>query len=234
MFDTGAMAVLAELQELVRPTTLAVERSMPVLAAVSSLFPAGGLTRGTTVGVTGSTSLALALAAGPSQAGSWTAMVGTASVGWAAAADLGLVLGRTLVVPEVAAGDWPTVTAALVDAVDVVVVSPQHPVRERDIRRLTSRARERGSVIVVSSPRFGWPMPTDVSFEVMGKWEGVGVGHGRLRSRRVTVTVSGRRAAARSQRIDLTLPDPSGAASPSPSPLTLRPAFGDSERASVA
>jgi hypothetical protein len=137
-------------------------------------------------------------------------VVGTASIGWAAAADLGVDLGRTVVVPEVALGDWGEVTAALVDAVDMVVVAPRFPIRERDARRLAARARERGTVLIVSSPRFPWPVEPEVSLEASGRWVGVGDGEGRLSARRITVAVSGRRAASRGWSVDLWAPAADG------------------------
>ena len=204
------MAAVAELRNLVQPTSLATERVLPVLPPLTRLLPAGGLACGSVVQVVGATSLVLGLVAGASQAGSWTAVVGTASLGWAAAADLGVDLDRTVVVPDVALGDWGEVTAALVDAVDVVVVSPRYPVRERDARRLAARARERGAVLIVSSPRFPWPVEPEVSLDVSGRWIGVGDGEGRLSARRITVAVSGRRAAARGWTVDLWAPAADG------------------------
>jgi hypothetical protein len=210
MFDTGAVAIAAELRELVQPTSLAAERLLPVLPPLMPLLAAGGLACGSTISVDGARSLALALVAGASAAGSWTAVVGTGSVGWSAASDLGIDLARTFVVPDVALGDWSEVTAALVDAVDVVMVSPQYPIRERDARRLSARARERGTVIVVVDARFGWPLAPDVTLEASGRWSGMGEGHGRLRARQVSVVASGRRAAARVRQLDLWLPASDG------------------------
>jgi hypothetical protein len=208
------LVATAELQELIQPTSLAAERILPVLDPLAPLLAAGGLACGSTVRVDGARSLALALVAGASATGSWTAVVGTGSVGWAAAAGLGLDLARTFVVPHVALGDWSEVTAALVDAVDVVMVSPQYPIRERDARRLSARARERGTVIVVVDARFGWPLAPDVVFEAAGWWSGMGQGEGRLRARRLSVVTTGRRAAVRARRADLWLPATDGSVQP--------------------
>jgi hypothetical protein len=213
VFDTADMAAaqqIHDLRTLVRPTSLAGERILPVVPPLAPLLPAGGLACGTTVQVSGATTVVLGLVAGPSRAGSWVAVVGTGSLGWAAAADLGVDLDRTIVVPDVALGDWGEVTAALVDAVDVVVVAPRHPIRQRDARRLAARARERGSVLVVSSPRFPWPVEPEVSLDVAGRWVGLGDGHGRLSARRVAVSASGRRAAARARTVELWAPAADG------------------------
>ena len=186
-----------------RPVTLAGEQLLPVAPALAGLLPGGGLRRGSTVAVSGSTSLALGLVAAASQAGSWCAAVGLPSLGLVAAAELGLDLSRLALVAAPGPA-WPTVTAALVDALDLVLVAAPRRVRLADARRLAARARERGAVLV---PVGGsWPQP-DVLLEVdEGRWEGLGLGHGHLRRRRVTVVSAGRGAAARPRRAELWLP----------------------------
>ena len=72
-------------------------------------------------GLSGATSMALAVAAGPTRAGSWVACVGSDELGWSAAAETGVDLDR-LVVVRSTPQSWATVTAALVDAFDVVAV----------------------------------------------------------------------------------------------------------------
>src|SRR4051795_3391289 len=114
--------VLDQLRVRTRPVALAEEERLPVLGPLAGLFPGGGLRRGTTVSVgggSGSTSLAMALLAGPSQAGSWAAVVGCPDLGLVAAAELGVDLERLALVPR-AGSQWPTVVSALLDAVDVV------------------------------------------------------------------------------------------------------------------
>lgn len=204
------MAALAELRSLIQPTSLAVERTLPVLPALTDLLPAGGLTLGTSVRVGGSTSLVLALVAGASRSGTWVASVGSGAIGWAAGADLGLDLGRLLVVPRVPVADWADVVAALIDSVGIVVLHPGAPVRERDARRLVARARERGTVLVVAAPRPAWPPAAEIELEVTGTWTGLAAGHGHLAARRVAVRVDGRRAAGRGRSTELWLPAADG------------------------
>ena len=64
--------------ERVTPMALAREQTLPVLGPLAPLFPEGALRRGSIVGIQGSgaTSLAMAVAAGPSTSGAWTAVVG--------------------------------------------------------------------------------------------------------------------------------------------------------------
>ena len=210
----------------VKPVVLAGERLLPVLEPLAPLLPAGGLQRGWTVTVSRSTSLALALLAGASAAGSWCAAVGMPSLGLAAAAEVGVVLERfPLVAAPADAGEWAWTVTTLLDAVDVVLVRPPEPAwRERSrslpepqARRLAVKARERSSVLLVCTP--AWP-GADVRL-VAGdaRWEGVGQGHGRLRARRVEVVAGGRGAAARERRVSLWLPGPDGGVAVGPSPV---------------
>jgi hypothetical protein len=206
-----------ELRHLVGPTALAAERTLPLIEPLGSLFPHGALGRGVTVAIsgTGATSLALALAAGPSTDGSWVGFVGWSAVGWGAAAGYGIDLSRTVVVPDVPTGDWSTVSAALLDAIDVVVVAPTHPVDLRIARRLVARARERGSVLLVVASRYGWPESPDLALTIdRVEWSGLGRGHGHLRSRRVSVGVLGRRAAALGRSLEVWLPTSTGELAP--------------------
>src|SRR5215216_851517 len=81
--------------ELAGPgTTLADERLLPVVPALRPLLPGRGLRRGTTVTVSRSAALALALVAGASGAGSWMAAVGLPDLGIVAAAETGIALER--------------------------------------------------------------------------------------------------------------------------------------------
>jgi len=149
---------LDEVALLTRPVTLARDQVVAVLAGLRGLMPDGGLPRGSTVIVDGdgaATSLALALAAGPSAAGGWVAVVGRDDLGLAAAIEMGLVFERLALVAEPPPDQWATVVAALIGAVDVVVVGPARRVRAADARRLAARARERGTVLIQSAPGSG-------------------------------------------------------------------------------
>jgi hypothetical protein len=134
---------------LVEPgTTLAGERLLPVVPALQPLLPGRGLRRGSTVTVSRSAALALALVAGASAAGSWVAAVGLPDLGMVAAAEVGIDLERLALIPAPGARAWPTVVAALLDAVDVVLVRSPPGLSPGQARRLAARARERGAVLV--------------------------------------------------------------------------------------
>ncbi|MEO0494727.1 MAG: hypothetical protein AAF081_15070 [Actinomycetota bacterium] len=194
----------------VTPMALAREQTLPVLGPLAPLFPEGALRRGSVVGVRGSgaTSLAMAVAAGPSASGGWTAVVGDPDLGLAAVGELGVALERLLIVrPEPA--NWSSALAALVGAVDVVVAAPRHRIREADARRMGARLRERGSVLIHIGNR--WPVGADVQLDIAaGEWEGLGDGHGVLRSRRLDIAGGGRGSASRPRRLELLVPGPDG------------------------
>jgi hypothetical protein len=189
-------------------TALADERLLPVVPALQPLLPGRGLRRGSTVAVSRSAALALALVAGASAAGSWVAAVGLPDLGILAAAETGVVLERLALVPAPGARAWPTVVAALLDAVDVVLVRPPAHLPAAQARRLVARARERGAVLVPLGP---WSEPADLRLAVTSSaWHGLGQGHGRLHSRQVEVAVTGRGPATRERRLLLWLPSPDG------------------------
>jgi hypothetical protein len=216
---------------------LARDRRLPVLPAFEALLPGAGLRRGTTVavgaapGVAGATSLALALAAGASQAGSWVAAVGLGSLGLVAAAELGVALERLVMVAEPGRDreGWASVMGALVDGFDIVLVAALGRLRPADARRLVARVRERGAVLVaVGGDLPGERSPVRLTV-TSAHWEGLGDGWGHLEGRRVTVEAGGRGEATRSRRADLWLPAGGGGvglAEPVATPIPLRGAAG--------
>ncbi|SNY51263.1 hypothetical protein SAMN05421748_111231 [Paractinoplanes atraurantiacus] len=208
--SSGA-AALAELVRAAGETeTGGVQRMLPVAPELGNLLPGRGLRRGSTVAVTagreatagGGTSLLLALLAEASRAGSWCAVVGVPSLGAIAAAESGIALDRLALVPD-PGPEWPTVVAALIDGVDVVVTAVPGGVSGSIASRLVARARQRGSVLVPFGPWSG----ADVTLHVTAaRWEGLGAGHGRLRRREVTIRAHGRGAAARPKQATMWMP----------------------------
>jgi hypothetical protein len=227
---------LLEAAERVRPVSLAREQVLPVAPVLATLLP-DGLPRGSSVAVSaaaagramGSTALAFALAAAPSATGSWVATVGLPELGLAAAAEIGVALERVAVIGAPPPESWATVVASLVGAFDIVLLGPPPADHIGEARRLVTRARERGSVLIQldHDPRSTTNgLDVDLRLTVIGaQWSGLGAGHGRLRGRRLEVEVSGRRRAARPRRADLWLLDPDG---------TARVCEADGERAMPA
>ncbi len=200
---------LADAAPRIAPTTLAADRRLDVAPALGHVLP-DGLQRGSVVGVRGpaATSLALAVAAGPVAAGSWLATVGADELCPVAAEQAGVTLHRLVMVAQPPRSSWGAVVAALVDAFDIVLVSGSYRARARDARRLRSRARERGCVLVDAGGV--WPEAPDLVLEVgHQRWSGLGDGHGVLAGRRIEIEVSGRRG-TRPRRVQLWLPGPAG------------------------
>ncbi len=199
---------LAQAAGRTRPVTLAHERLLPVPAALETILPDGGLRRGTTVGVSGSTSLALALVARASQAGSWCAAVGATAVGLVAADELGVALERFPLV-AVSGRAWVRAVAVAVEGFDLVLAWPATGIAAAEARRLAATIRERGAVLVAVGP--GWPDRTDLQLDVArSDWFGLERGHGRLRARRLEVVVGGRGAASAGRTWALWLPHRNG------------------------
>lgn len=171
---------------------------LPVRGELAGLLPWGGLRRGSTVSVGGSTSLLLALLAGATADGCWAAVVGLPQVGVLAAAELGVSVGRLALVPRPGADPGPVI-AALLDGVDLVAVGCPLPLALA--RRLTARARQRRAVLIA----FGaWPSP-DVELTAESvRWNTLDDGAETLRRQEISVRSGGRGSAGRPRHVLLT------------------------------
>jgi hypothetical protein len=202
----GSQERLERLVQRIQPVSLTDERLLPVPRALEPLLSGRALRRGSTVVVQGSVALALALVARASAGGSWVAVVGLPELGVAAAEEAGIVLERLALVPAPDLS-WTMAVAALLDAIDVVLVRPPSRVSSSEARRLAARARERRAVLLPLGSV--WPGPADLRLAITAsRWEGLGQGHGRLEARRVEVVADGRGAATRERRAVLWLPGP--------------------------
>jgi hypothetical protein len=200
--DAEARARLRAVATRTQPSVAARDRRLPVAGMIGELLPAGGVQRGSTVAVkglpgSGSTTVALTLAAAATSAGEWAAVVdlagsGHGGLGARAAAVAGVELDRLAVVRNAPLDRWGAVVAALLDGVTLVVAAVPPRLRLGDARRLVARARERGAVLVA----FGdWPVEAAVRVRTgPGAWRGLGPGSGLLEARdlRVEVEVNGR------------------------------------------
>jgi hypothetical protein len=203
MFDHGGMSstavapgTIAQLQDRIRSMQDGVPR-IPV-ATPTALDGLLGLRTGGAYEVD-SASLALALLAAPSREGAWSAVVGVDDFGVEAAAEMGVDLTRTVLVPE-PGEHWLEATAALIDVVTVVLLRPPAGVTERAASRIVARLRKRSAVLLV---RGRWPGSEARLDLVSSTWTGVGHGHGRLVGRRLDVAVTRGSAPARRVAVDL-------------------------------
>lgn len=187
-------------------------RVLPVSAPLARLLPAGGLRRGSTVALPaapGASSLLLALLAEASTGGAWVGVVGRPELGLLAAAEAGVRLERLALVPR-PGSDLMAVTVALLDGMDVVVVSgaARAGVRAADRQRLAARARQRGAVLLALGP---WP-GADLELSCAEpQWQGLGAGSGRLCARRLHVQLRGRGVAPGGRWARLMVPASGGA-----------------------
>lgn len=178
-------------------------KTLPTLAALAEVLPGGALKQGAAYSVSGSTTLVMALLAGPSQSGAWCGVVGMPDFGAEAASRFGIELERLVFVPS--PGDqWLTVTAALVDVLSVVVMRPPLRTSDADVARLGARLRQRGSTLIVIGD---WPQCEAELRVKESNWSGLGRGHGSLTGREVTISSSGRSFAARGRSATVWLPD---------------------------
>ncbi|HEY6813689.1 MAG TPA: hypothetical protein VI074_13475 [Propionibacteriaceae bacterium] len=193
-----ALSRIHELQQRVqRMQGPAISRTLELLPGLSGVIQ---LRTGEAYAVD-SPSLATALVAGPSQAGEWIAFVGVPDLGLEAAAQFGIDLDRTVVVPR--PGElWLSVTAGLLDVATVVVVKPPMPVTAQQAERLKSRLQMKDAALVCLGE---WPRSNATLTITESSWLGLGRGHGRLMARRVVVSV---RQGGPVRHLPLWLPDP--------------------------
>jgi hypothetical protein len=191
-------------------TGTGIPPALPVLPALRELLPRGGLARGSVVAAAEFGLLCLALAAGASADGAWCAMAGVPEAGVVAAAGLGLVPERTLLVPDPGTG-WPQVVASLLDGCELVLLRPPGHVPAQIRQRLEATLRRGRGVLVVAGD---WP-GAQVRLRVLRqRWTGLGDGHGRLRACCAEVMADGRGEAAAGRTRWLWLPAEDGRVTP--------------------
>jgi hypothetical protein len=202
----AAPARVEELQARIRgmQATRLDSKAVPTHPALESVLPGGTLREGTVVQVEGSTTLLMALLAGPSAGGRWVAVAGLPEFGVEAAARFGIDLERLVLVPD-PGRQWLTVVAALADVIPVVAVRPAGRVSPAESSRLQARLRQRGTTLLVAGE---WP-GSDARLGVeASEWHGLEQGHGRLADREVVVSAAGRGEFVRRARSRLRLPGP--------------------------
>lgn len=196
--DAEARSRLRAVAVRTQPFVAAGDRRLPVRELIGARLPAGGVQRGSTIAVggapgSGSTTVALTLAAAATSAGEWAAIVDPAdslargTIGARAAAEAGVELDRLAVVRCSSADRWGAVVAALLDGITLVVAAVPPRLRRGDARRLVARARERSAVLVALGD---WPVEATVRMHTgPGIWRGLGAGNGLLEARDLNVSV---------------------------------------------
>lgn len=228
-------AALSLLAQRLRPTALAREELLALAPPLAELIGTPGLGRGSTLvveaapGVSGASSLALCLLAGPAAEGATCAVVGLPGLGLLAAAEFGVVLERLVVVPEPGRRSAAAV-AALLEGFDVVLAGFPAGLPGATARRLSARAKERRSVLIVAGRGVGAPSvsgparswgeaPEARLVAVASTWHAAGAPCGApllglFADREVEVVARRRRAAPEEVRQRLLLPALKGTARP--------------------
>ncbi|MGK5682396.1 hypothetical protein [Actinoplanes sp. URMC 104] len=174
-------------------------RLLPAPPDLASLLPWPGLRRGATIAVTGTTSTLMRTLAAGMKDGAWAAVVGMPAFNALAAYELGVPVDRLALVAD-PGPDWFTAVAALIDGVGLVVVAMPEAA-EKTVRLLQARARQRGSVLILTHP---WPGSDVVITATRRRWAGLGAGRGRLKQLTVQLTAGGRGKAARPRTATVT------------------------------
>lgn len=175
-------------------------RRLPTIPALGRILPGGGLMAGAAYSVENSTTLAMALLAGPSSSGAWCSVIGIPDFNVEAAANLGIDLDRLILIPHLD-GQWLTVTAAMVDVVSIIVTTAPATITGSDAARLRARLRQRGAALISIG---AWPQSEAVLSVSDNQWGGLGTGSGHLQTRRLKVTAKGNNGRSRSSELSLT------------------------------
>ncbi|MDJ0392685.1 hypothetical protein QMK17_05010 [Rhodococcus sp. G-MC3] len=185
--------------------TMPSREVLAVPGALASLFPHGGLARGSVASVSGAGSLLLGMVAAVTASGGHVAVVGQPRFGLLAAAEMGAQLHRLAVVPD--PGDDPVeVAAILLDGLDLVVLGlGGRSVPPSRARAVVARARSKGATLLVTDGHWdGVELRLDAVVRSVG---GVGTGErsgrGRLRNLRLEVRAQGKAMRTRSTCFDL-------------------------------
>ena len=156
--DSAALTVQRALSSASTNARLSTSADSPQDGSSASPAPPAALSACQDSGVLtlrGSTTLLLAALALRQGATGWCGIIGGDELGWCAAIEVGLDLNRVLTVPAPLLDDASTltVTSTLLDGVDTLLIGATiaEGLRPQHRRRLLSRARERGHLILTSA-----------------------------------------------------------------------------------
>ena len=156
--DSAALTVQRALSSASTSALLSTSADSPQAGSSASPAPPAALSACQDSGVLtlrGSTTLLLAALALRQGATGWCGVIGGDELGWCAAIEVGLDLNRVLAVPAPLLDDASTltVTSTLLDGVDTLLIGATiaEGLRPQHRRRLLSRARERGHLILTSA-----------------------------------------------------------------------------------
>lgn len=180
------------LVELVRPAAASIPEVIAVSDAIAPCFPWGGLRRGDTIMVSGSHTLTFTTVAHATQIGLWCGVVALPQLNLAAGQAAGVDLSRILLVQEPLC-HLPEVAAALLDALDIVVVGIVPELTAEMVRKLASRARQRNKILLLSTATPPPALPgVAITLEaVKHRWSGAFDGFGYLEQHHIDIRIYG-------------------------------------------
>ena len=153
--DSAALTVQRALSSASTSALLSTSAESPQAGSSASPAPPTALSAWQDSGVLtlhGSATLLLAALALRQGATGWCGVIGGDELGWCAATEVGLDLNRVLTIPAPLLDDASTltVTSTLLDGVDTLLIGATiaEGLRPQHRRRLLSRARERGHLIL--------------------------------------------------------------------------------------
>ena len=153
--DSAALTVQRALSSASTSALLSTSADSPQAGSSASPAPPAALSACQDSGVLalhGSATLLLAALALRQGATGWCGVIGGDELGWCAATEVGLDLNRVLTIPAPLLDDASTltVTSTLLDGVDTLLIGATiaEGLRPQHRRRLLSRARERGHLIL--------------------------------------------------------------------------------------
>ena len=153
--DSAALTVQRALSSAATSALLSTSAESPQAGSSASPAPPTVLSACQDSGVLtlhGSATLLLAALALRQGATGWCGVIGGDELGWCAATEVGLDLNRVLTIPAPLLDDASTltVTSTLLDGVDTLLIGATiaEGLRPQHRRRLLSRARERGHLIL--------------------------------------------------------------------------------------
>ena len=156
--DSAALTVQRALSSASTSALLSTSADSPQAGSSASPAPPAALSACQDSGVLtlrGSTTLLLAALALRQGATGWCGVIGGDELGWCTATEVGLDLNRVLTIPAPLLDDASTltVTSTLLDGVDTLLIGATiaEGLRPQHRRRLLSRARERGHLILTSA-----------------------------------------------------------------------------------
>ena len=201
---------ISHLSRFVSPQLLASERYVELGGSLAQIFPLGRIQLGSVVlfegeSNSGATSAVFEFLSSGGIRRNWSALVGFENLGFLAAFEKGVDLGKVVSVPD-PGRDLVQVVAVLTEAFRVVAIANPRFISSSQARNLTSRVRVNKSIIAIvqqgcdiagTRGRGLWPGSYDywISSSISG-FTGLDRGSGFIKERRLSLSLGSRRGGA--------------------------------------